>query len=67
MNKELYNDKGFITTDCPHGTFPFHLVTLKDYEDAMKRGMEVEKAEMEKLLSNPDTQDRCVLMSILFR
>ena len=55
MNKELYNDKGFITTDCPHGTFPFHLVTLKDYEDAMKRGMEVEKAEMEKLLSNPDT------------
>lgn len=55
MNKELYNDKGFITTDCPHGTFPFHLVTLKDYEDAMKRGMEVEKVEMEKLLSNPDT------------
>lgn len=55
MNKELYNDKGFITTDCPHGTFPFHLVTLKDYEDAMKRGMEVEKAEMEELLSNPDT------------
>ena len=55
MDNILYNDKGFLTKDYPHGTFPFHLITLKDYKDAMMRGMEVEKAEMEQLLSNPDT------------
>ena len=54
MHSNKYTDKGFITDGYPHGTFPFHLVTLKDYESAMMRGMEVEKEEMERLLGNPE-------------
>lgn len=49
-----FTDKGFKSNN-PHGTFPFDQVTLKDYKAAMKRGMEVEKEEMERLLSNPET------------
>ena len=56
MNKNIrpYNEKGFITDAFPHGTFPFHLVTLKDYEDAMILGMKLEKEEMERLMSNTE-------------
>lgn len=54
-NNPLFSSKGFNTQAYPHGTFPFHLVTLKDYEDAMNYGMKVEKDEMEQLLSNPET------------
>ena len=54
-NNALFSSQGFNTQDFPHGTFPFHLVTLKDYEDAMNYGMEVEKEEMEEILSNPET------------
>lgn len=54
-NNALFSSQGFNTQDFPHGTFPFHLVTLKDYEDAMNYGMQVEKEEMEEILSNPET------------
>ncbi len=44
----------FEKYNTPHNAFPFDKVRLEDYEPAMRRGMEIEKEEMERLVSNPE-------------
>ena len=44
----------FEKYNTPHNAFPFDKVRLEDYEPAMRRGMEVEKEEMNRLVDNPE-------------
>lgn len=44
----------FEKYNTQHNAFPFDKVRLEDYEPAMRRGMEIEKEEMERLVSNPE-------------
>ncbi len=44
----------FEKYNTPHNAFPFDKVRLEDYEPAMRRGMELEKEEMERLVSNAE-------------
>ena len=44
----------FEKYNTPHNAFPFDKVKLEDYEPAMRRGMEIEKEEMDRLVNNPE-------------
>ena len=40
--------------NTPHDTFPFDRVTIADYEEGMKKGMEEENAEIDRIVNNPE-------------
>lgn len=42
----------FEKYNTPHNAFPFDKLKMEDYEPAMRHGMEIEKEEMERLVSN---------------
>ena len=44
----------FDKYNTPHNAFPFDRLKMEDYEPAMRRGMEIEKEEMERLVNNPE-------------
>ncbi len=44
----------FEKYNTPHQAFPFDRVKLEDYEPAMRRGMDEENKEMERLINNPE-------------
>lgn len=44
----------FEKYNTPHEAFPFDRVKLEDYEPAMRRGMDEENKEMERLMNNPE-------------
>ena len=44
----------FSKYDTPHGTVPFHLINLEDYEPAIVEGMARQKAEIDAIINNPE-------------
>jgi peptidyl-dipeptidase Dcp len=44
----------FSKYDTPHGTVPFHLIKLEDYEPAIVEGMARQKAEIDAIVNNPE-------------
>ena len=44
----------FSKYDTPHGTVPFHLIKLEDYEPAIVEGMARQKAEIDAIINNPE-------------
>ena len=44
----------FEKYNTPHDAFPFDKVKLDDYEPAMRRGMDIENDEMDRLMNNPE-------------
>ena len=44
----------FSKYDTPHGTVPFHLINLEDYEPAIVKGMARQKAEIDAIINNPE-------------
>lgn len=44
-------------TNTVHGTIPFDLITVKDYEPAIERGMKLQNEEIEAIVNNPAAPD----------
>ena len=44
----------FSKYDTPHGSVPFHLINLEDYEPAIVEGMARQKAEIDAIINNPE-------------